>query len=136
MSNTLGMATQLAGQSLRFGWYFALNRALDWRTDQLGRTPRYRPVRPVPSRQELLAEQAQLLMSDALNVRDGVYPAMADDPAPLPRHLARVRQMFLDLPQAYARRAKRTPTPPAPKPPPRRCPTTTPRTSTSRPAAI
>ena len=30
MANTLGMAAQLAGQSLRFGWYLALNRALDW----------------------------------------------------------------------------------------------------------
>ncbi len=99
------MAAQLAGQSLRFGWYFALNRALDWRTDQLGRTPRYRPTRPVPSLQELLAERAQLLMSDALNVREGVYPAMDDDAASLPRHLARVRQMFADVPEAYARRA-------------------------------
>jgi ubiquinone/menaquinone biosynthesis C-methylase UbiE len=105
MSNTLAMAAQLAGQSLRFGWYFALNRALDWRTDQLGKTPRYRPVRPVPSLQELVAEQAQLLMSDALNVRDGIYPAMGDDAAPLPRHLARVRAMFADVPEAYARRA-------------------------------
>jgi SAM-dependent methyltransferase len=107
MSDTLGMASQLAGQSLRFAWYFALNRALDWRTDRLGTTPRYKPTRPVPSLQELLADQAQLLMSDALNVREGVYPAMADDPAPLPRHLARVRQMFLDLPQAYARRSQK-----------------------------
>ncbi len=32
MSNDLGMAAQLAGQSLRFGWYFALNRLVDWRT--------------------------------------------------------------------------------------------------------
>ena len=105
MTNTFGMAAQLAGQSLRFGWYFALNRALDWRTDRLGRTPRYRPARPVPSRQELLAEQAQLLMSDALNVREGVYPAMDDDAASLPRHLERVRRMFADVPQAHARRA-------------------------------
>src|SRR5882672_5002959 len=104
MSDNLAMAAQLAGQSLRFGWYFALNRALDWRTDRLGDTPRYKPTRPVPSLQELLAAQAQLLMSDALNVREGLYPAMDDDPAPLPQHLARVRQMFLDLPQAYARR--------------------------------
>src|SRR5262245_56288362 len=107
MSDTLGMATQLAGQSLRFGWYFALNRALDWRTDRLGRTnqtPRYQPVRPVPSLQELLAERAQLLMSDALNVRDGLYPPMDDDAASLPGHLARVRQMFADIPHAYARR--------------------------------
>jgi ubiquinone/menaquinone biosynthesis C-methylase UbiE len=107
MSNTFAMAAQLAGQSLRFGWYFALNRALDWRTDQLGKTPRYRPARPVPSLQELLAEQAQLLMSDALNVRDGIYPAMGDDAASLPRHLARVRAMFADVPEAYARRAGR-----------------------------
>ena len=110
MSDNFAMATQLAGQSLRFGWYFALNRALDWRTDQLGRTsntPRYKPTRPVPTLQELLAAQAQLLMSDALNVRDGLYPAMEDDAASLPGHLARVRQMFLDLPQAYARRAQK-----------------------------
>lgn len=105
MSDNLGMAAQLAGQSLRFAWYFALNRALDWRTDQLGEAPRYRPTRPVPSLQELLAEQAQLLMSDALNVRDGVYPAMDDDGASPLRHLARVREMFADVPQAYARRA-------------------------------
>jgi ubiquinone/menaquinone biosynthesis C-methylase UbiE len=111
MSDNLAMAAQLAGQSLRCGWYFALNRALDWRTDRLGRTsdtPRYKPVRPVPSLQELLAAQAQLLMSDALNVRDGLYPPMLDDEAAsLPRHLARVRRMFLDLPEAYARRAQK-----------------------------
>jgi ubiquinone/menaquinone biosynthesis C-methylase UbiE len=104
MSNNLGMVAQLAGQSLRFGWYFALSRALDWRTDQLGKMPRYKPTRPVPSLQELLADQAQLLMSDALNVRDGLYPAMDDDSASLLRHLARVRQMFADVPGAYARR--------------------------------
>jgi ubiquinone/menaquinone biosynthesis C-methylase UbiE len=62
-------------------------------------------VRPVPSLQDLLAERAQLLMSDALNVRDGLYPPMDDDAASLPRHLARVRQMFADIPHAYARRA-------------------------------
>jgi ubiquinone/menaquinone biosynthesis C-methylase UbiE len=107
MSDTLSMAAQLAGQSLRFGWYFALNRALDWRTDRLGDTPRYRPLRPVPSLQELLTAQAQLLMADALNVREGLYPPMDDDAASLPGHLARVRQMFLDLPTAYARRAQK-----------------------------
>jgi len=105
MSNNLAMATQLAGQSLRFGWYFALNRALDWRTDQLGKTPRTKPSRPVPSLQELLADQVQLLLSDALNVREGVYPAMDDDAASPLRHLARVRQMFADMPTVYARRA-------------------------------
>ena len=57
MANTLGMAAQLAGQSLRFGWYLALNRALDWRTDQLGKTPRYKPTRPVPTLQQMLADR-------------------------------------------------------------------------------
>jgi ubiquinone/menaquinone biosynthesis C-methylase UbiE len=110
MSDNLAMAAQLAGQSLRFGWYFALNRALGWRTDQLARTsatPPYKPVRPVPSLQELLAARARLLMSDALNVREGLYPPMDDDPAPLPQHFERVRQMFIDLPRAYARRAQK-----------------------------
>jgi ubiquinone/menaquinone biosynthesis C-methylase UbiE len=107
MADNVGMAAQLAGQSLRFGWYFALNRALDWRTDQLGKTPRYKPTRPVPSLRELLADQAQLLMSDALAVREGLYPPMDDDAASPLGHLARVRQMFADLPEAYARRAEK-----------------------------
>ena len=38
MSDNLAMATQLAGQAARVGWYFALNRALDWRTSQLKET--------------------------------------------------------------------------------------------------
>jgi ubiquinone/menaquinone biosynthesis C-methylase UbiE len=101
------MAAQLAGQSLRFGWYFALNRALEWRAGQLGKAPSARPTRPFPSLQELLAEQAQLLMSDALNVRDGLYPAMDDDASPPLRHLASVRRMFADLPGGHARRASR-----------------------------
>src|SRR5262245_23211432 len=107
MADTVGMAAQLAGQSLRFGWYFALNPAFDWRTDQLGKTPRYKPTRPVPSLRELLADQAQLLMSDALAVREGLYPPMDDDAASPLGHLARVRQMFADLPEAYARRVEK-----------------------------
>lgn len=105
MSDNLGMAAQLAGQSLRLGWYFALNRALDWRADQLGKPRRAKPRGPVPSLQELLAEQAQLIMSDALAVRDGLYPLMDDDASSPLRHFTRVRRMFADLPGAQARRA-------------------------------
>jgi ubiquinone/menaquinone biosynthesis C-methylase UbiE len=105
MANRIGMATQLAGQSLRFGWYFALNRLLDWRSEQLGRGARYRTSGPVPSLQDLLASQAELLLSDALAVRDGLYPAMEDDATPPLRHLARVGHMFADLPAALSRRA-------------------------------
>jgi len=105
MSNNLGMAAQLAGQSLRFGWYFALNRLVDWRTDQLGLARRYKPDLPVPSLRELLAEQAQLLMSDALAVRDGLYPPIDDEGASPLDHLFRVRRMLADLPAAAGRRA-------------------------------
>jgi ubiquinone/menaquinone biosynthesis C-methylase UbiE len=106
MSDTIGMATQLAGQTLRFGWYFALNRLVDWRTDQLGgKVRRARPTRPVPSSEELLAEQAQLLLSDALAVRDGIYPPMEDEAGTPLGHLFRVRQMLADLPGAIGRRA-------------------------------
>jgi len=105
MSNGVGMAAQLAGQSLRFGWYFALNRVVEWRTSQLGLSRRYKPQRPVPSLQELLADQAQLLMADALAVRDGLYPPMEDEAASPLGHLFRVRQMLADLPSAAIRRA-------------------------------
>jgi ubiquinone/menaquinone biosynthesis C-methylase UbiE len=106
MGDNLGMAAQLAGQSLRFGWYFALNRLVDWRTSQLGLTrPRYKPTRPVPSTQELLADQAQLLMSDALAVRDGLYPPVDDEATSPISHLFRVRRMLADLPAAATRRA-------------------------------
>jgi ubiquinone/menaquinone biosynthesis C-methylase UbiE len=105
MSNTVGMAAQLAGQSLRVGWYFALNRVVDWRTRQLGASKRYTPSRPVPSLQELLADQAQLLMSDALAVRDGLYPPMEDEAGAPISHLGRVRRMLADLPDAVSRRA-------------------------------
>jgi ubiquinone/menaquinone biosynthesis C-methylase UbiE len=106
MSDNLGMAAQLAGQSLRFGWYFALNRVVDWRTGQLGlKAPRYKPTRPVPSLQELLADQAQLLMSDALAVRDGLYPLLDDETASPIGRLLRAREMLADLPGALGRRA-------------------------------
>src|SRR6185437_7877171 len=85
----------------------ALNRVVEWRTGQLGLTRRYRPARPVPSMQELLADQAQLLMSDALAVRDGLYPPLDDQAGSPLGHLANVRRMLADLPAAAARRANR-----------------------------
>jgi len=103
--DNLGMAAQFARQSLRFGWYFALRRLVDGRSTGLSRgRSGYRPLRPLPSTEQLLADLWQLLLQDALAVRDGLYPAMEDDPAPLLHHLARVRRMFADLPAAVARR--------------------------------
>ena len=91
----------------------------------------------MPSTQELLADQAQLLMADALAVRDGLYPPMDDDAASPLRHLARVRRMLADLPSALQRRAEQDATTRQGRARGRRtCPTTMRRTSTSRPAAI
>ena len=75
MANTIGMAAQLASQSARFGWYFALNRLLDWRTDQLGRGPRYKPSRPLPSLRDLLASQVGQLAGVRGHVVDDAPPA-------------------------------------------------------------
>jgi ubiquinone/menaquinone biosynthesis C-methylase UbiE len=106
MSNTLGMAAQLAGQSLRVGWYFALQWLLDRRSAQLGTiAPKFRPTLPVPSTQELLADLGRLLVADGLAVRDGFYPTMDDEAAAPIRHLFRVQRMFADLPDAIRRRA-------------------------------
>src|SRR5215467_15588621 len=105
MRDNLGMAAQLATQSLRFGWYFALNRLVDWRTSQLGLKSQYQPVRPMPTLSELLADQAQLLLSDALAVRDGLYPPIEDEAGSPVGHLLRVREMLTDLPSTARRRA-------------------------------
>jgi ubiquinone/menaquinone biosynthesis C-methylase UbiE len=104
MPDHIGMAAQLAGQSLRFGWYFGLSRLATWRTKRLGLSVPYRPSRPVPSLQELLAELGALLLSDAAAVRDGLYPPMRDEAEPFPNYMARVAQMFADLPSALERR--------------------------------
>ena len=104
MANTLGMVTQLAGQSLRLGWYFALNRLVEQRTAQSGAVRRAKPTRPVPGLGELLADVGQLLLSDAMAVRDGLYPPMEDEVATPLSHLARARSMLADLPRALDRR--------------------------------
>lgn len=105
MSDHLGMAAQLARQSLRFGWFLALNRLVDRRTDALGgKRETARSDKPVPSLRELFGEQAQLLLADAMAVRDGIYPPSEDEAAAPIRHLARARAMFQDLPAAVERR--------------------------------
>jgi ubiquinone/menaquinone biosynthesis C-methylase UbiE len=104
MADNLGMITQLAGQSLRLGWYFALNRLVEQRSAQSGAVRRARPTRPVPTLNELLADVGQLLLSDAMAVREGIYPPMEDEPASPFSHLVRARRMLADLTRALDRR--------------------------------
>jgi ubiquinone/menaquinone biosynthesis C-methylase UbiE len=98
------MVAELAGEAMRAAWYFGLNRVVSWRTERLGLAKRYSPTMPVPSLRELLADEARLLIDDALAVRDGLYPPIEGPQAPL-GHLRRVAHMLADLPDALSRRA-------------------------------
>jgi ubiquinone/menaquinone biosynthesis C-methylase UbiE len=100
----LDMAAQLAGNSLRFGWFYGINWLVDRESRRLNARPRYSPRGPVPSRQEMLTDLAQLLIRDAEAVRTGHCPP--EEPADtLGDHLGRLREMLADLPSALGRRA-------------------------------
>jgi ubiquinone/menaquinone biosynthesis C-methylase UbiE len=103
MGDTLGMATQLAGNAVRFGWYSGLNWLLSREARRLAPRPRYVPQAPVPSEAELMADLRALFLADAAAVRDGLYPP--EEPAvSLADHLRDVRAMFVDLPSTLERR--------------------------------
>ena len=99
------MSAQLAASAVRFGWFYGLNRLLDREARRLATSTGYRPKRPMPSQQELLAELASLFLADAAAVRDGLYPAMDAEAGDLAGHVRRVRAMFEDLPRREARRS-------------------------------
>ena len=103
MANTIGMAQRLAGNSIRFGWYYGVNWFVDRQAQRLHARPRYHPERPVPSRQELLSDLGKLFVQDAARVRDGIYPP-DDVPSGLADYVARMRLMLADLPSALERR--------------------------------
>ena len=105
MRNTVEMTAHLATQAARSGWYWGVSRIIDRQTRQAGLASTYKPVRPVPKFQELLADLGKLLLADAKAVREGRYPPMpeaADTPL---QYLARLRAMLADVPVALARRA-------------------------------
>ncbi|HEX7073676.1 MAG TPA: class I SAM-dependent methyltransferase [Hyphomicrobiaceae bacterium] len=105
MSGALGMSAQLASNAIRFGWYYGLNQLLDRRARRLSARPSYRPERPVPTRQELLADLGRLFLEDAARVRDGIYPAGEEMPGTVADYFTRLRELISDLPAALERRA-------------------------------
>lgn len=105
MADQLGMVTHLAGQALRTGWYVGLHRATDRVTNVLGRDlPRVRASGPVPTSRAMLEDVANLFLSDARNVSDGIYPSPEGEDGPMLRQLQRAVAMFADLPEAIRRR--------------------------------
>ena len=107
MADHIGMGLQLAGNTLRFGWYSGINWLAAQAGRQAGSTLRYQPQRPVPSQSEITAELRRLFRADAESVRDGLYPAMDDDTDGLGQHLVRLREMLADLPSTVGRREAR-----------------------------
>lgn len=110
MVDQLGMARQLAGNAVRFGWYSGINWLADRQAARSGEKPRPRPRprRSGPNRAELMAELRALFRRDAELVRDSIAVADALDPAQgFLDHLARLRAMFADLPAASDRRQTR-----------------------------
>jgi ubiquinone/menaquinone biosynthesis C-methylase UbiE len=104
MTDALGMATQLAGNAVRFSWYSGVNWLLAREAQRLGTRPRYTPQLPVPTRAELMADLRRLFLNDANAVREGLYPP-AEPAESLADHLRSLHAMFADLPATLSRRA-------------------------------
>ena len=104
MADAFGMATQLAGNAVRFTWYSGVNWLLAREAQRLGTRPRYTPQLPVPSRAELMADLRLLFLSDATAVREGIYPP-AEPAESFTDHLRSLQAMFADLPATLSRRA-------------------------------
>lgn len=104
MADALGMATQLAGNAVRFSWYSAVNWLLARQAQRLGTRPRYTPQFPVPTQAELMADLRTLFLSDATAVREGLYPP-AELAESFADHLRSLHAMFADLPATLSRRA-------------------------------
>lgn len=103
MADTLGMATQLAGNAVRFGWYSGVNWLFARAARRLGNRPRYTPTRPVPSDAEMMADLRALFVRDAAAVREGVYPPV-EPVGTIAQHMRQLRAMFADLPETIRRR--------------------------------
>lgn len=105
MADRIGMMTHFAVQALRAGWYIGLRELADRRVSRSGPVASaVEPRRPMPSSRRILRDLGRLLLADARNVRDGVYPPPLEDPAWFARQFGRGRAMLQDVPAADRRR--------------------------------
>ena len=107
MADQMGMALQLAGNVARMTWYSGVNWVLQRQSRRITSPQSFTPTRPVPDRDELLADARALLMADATAVREGLYPVGNEEAASPLEHLRRLRDMFQDLPDLVGRRKER-----------------------------
>ncbi|MEO1542803.1 MAG: hypothetical protein AAFR75_02130 [Pseudomonadota bacterium] len=69
MANRIGMAQQLAGNTLRLGWYSGVNWLMTRESLRHGKPPEFTPTKPTPTRDALIAEVRDLMRKDAQAVR-------------------------------------------------------------------
>ncbi len=107
MTNRIAMTAQLASNTIRFGWYYAINQLVDARSSRSSKKTDYRPERPVPRREEIFQELRELLLADAAAAGAGLYPVMDNLPDDVITNIRRLQAMLADVPQAAKRRANR-----------------------------
>ncbi|MEO1204899.1 MAG: class I SAM-dependent methyltransferase [Pseudomonadota bacterium] len=106
LADQINMAQQIAGNTLRLGWYSGVNWLMTRESLRHGKPPEFTPTKPVPTRDALISDVRGLMQRDAKAVRDGLYPP-AEDGIPLSEHLTRLRAMFADIPDTVRRRSER-----------------------------
>ena len=102
-----------ARQLPRVAWYvghgLVLNRLSEVARRREGKKAWRRPRAklPVPNRNQIYADMAELFMQDLANVEAGVYPMPIDDDGSLATLFHRSRLFFEDLPAVHERRKRR-----------------------------
>ena len=113
LSRLLTRAAYGASQLPRVAWYvghsLALRQLSEATRRQEGRKARRRPRTdlPVPDRNQIYADMAELFIQDLANVEAGVYPLPADHDGSWAKLLHRSRLFFEDLPAIHQRRKHR-----------------------------
>jgi ubiquinone/menaquinone biosynthesis C-methylase UbiE len=107
-SNRLGMASQLAQNVLRIGWYTAVHRFADRLVARDVPSPKIEIQHPVPSFRVLLADLLEFARKDAARVRDGLYPPQEFLTQTPRTYFGRVAGMLRDMPEAARRRSENT----------------------------
>ena len=116
LSRLVTRVAYAARQLPRVAWYvghsLALRRLSEATRRQEGRKAqrRSRTDLPVPDRNKIYADMAELFMQDLANVEAGIYPLPVDHDGSLARLLHRSRLFFEDLPDVHRRRKRRAKT--------------------------
>ena len=108
IGSSVSMASQLAHNTVRFGWYSFLHRVMERHSRSFSsQDRRIASTRPIPTRDEIFSSLRHLLFEDADMVRDGIAPPGSGDGDGFFAHFRRLQAMFADLPDVAARRSAR-----------------------------